>query len=96
MPLDPLHARVLAPAALPVQLDVGPVLHQDDLAADKVLAMWGRGEPRDFVDVVALLGRYTEDHLLELAALKDRGFIVESFCEALAAVQRITPPGGRQ
>lgn len=42
----------------PVQLGVGPVLHRDDLAADKLLAMWGRGEPRDYVDVVALLGIY--------------------------------------
>ncbi len=48
----------------PVQLDVGPVLLQDDLAADKVLAMWGRGEPRDYLDVVALLGLYDHDALL--------------------------------
>jgi hypothetical protein len=25
-----------------VMLDIGPVLHPDDLAADKVLALWGR------------------------------------------------------
>src|SRR6266545_2953199 len=41
-----------------VVLDVGPVLHPDDLAADKVLALWGRARPRDFVDVAALLDRY--------------------------------------
>jgi hypothetical protein len=29
-----------------VMLDVGPVLHPDDLAADKVLALWGRARPR--------------------------------------------------
>ncbi|MGH3821566.1 MAG: hypothetical protein ACRDRA_01785 [Pseudonocardiaceae bacterium] len=37
-------AIALRAALLAVQLDVGPVLHPDDLAADKVLAMWGRGE----------------------------------------------------
>ncbi len=36
-----------------VMLDVGPVLHPDDLAADKVLALWGRARPRDFYDVHA-------------------------------------------
>jgi hypothetical protein len=34
-----------------VILDIGPVLHPDDLAADKTLALWGRARPRDFVDV---------------------------------------------
>lgn len=75
----------------PVQLDVGPVLHPDDLAADKLLAMWGRGEPRDFVDVVALLERYPADRLLELAASKDRGFGPDSFVHAIGAIDRVTP-----
>jgi hypothetical protein len=29
-----------------VTLDLGPVLHPDDRAADKVLALWGRARPR--------------------------------------------------
>jgi hypothetical protein len=29
-----------------VTLDIGPALHPDDLAADKVLALWGRARPR--------------------------------------------------
>lgn len=74
----------------PVQLAVGPVLHLDDLAADKTLALWGRGEPRDFLDVVALLVRYPEARLLELAGSKDCGFTTDSFGTALAAVQRIS------
>ncbi len=41
-----------------VLLDIGPVLHPDDLAADKVLALWGRARPRDFFDVAALLDRF--------------------------------------
>lgn len=38
-----------------VTLDLGPVLHPDDLAADKMLALWGRARPRDFFDVAALV-----------------------------------------
>ncbi|MGH3928061.1 MAG: nucleotidyl transferase AbiEii/AbiGii toxin family protein [Pseudonocardiaceae bacterium] len=47
-----------------VTLDIGPVLHPDDLAADKVLALWDRARPRDYFDVNALLKRYGPDRLL--------------------------------
>jgi hypothetical protein len=47
-----------------VRLAVGPVLHLDDLAADKVLALWGRAEVRDYIDVVALLDRYLGDAVI--------------------------------
>lgn len=50
-----------------VTLDIGPVLHPDDLAADTMLALWGRARPRDFFDVAALIDRYGHDRLLELA-----------------------------
>ena len=75
----------------PVRLEVGPVLHPDDLAADKVLAMWGRGEPRDFVDVVALLVGRPPELLLDLAGRKDAGFTVDSVAGALSTVERISP-----
>ena len=71
-------------------LDIGPVLHRDDLAADKTLALWGRAEPRDFVDVVALRDVYGGPRLLELAAEKDRGFTIGTFIEALRARRRIS------
>lgn len=74
----------------PVQLAVGPVLHRDDLAADKVLAMWGRGEPRDYVDVVALLELYTGDALLALASAKDAGLARGMFVHSLRAVERLS------
>ena len=77
-----LHPRVM--------LDVGPVLHPDDLAADKVLALWGRARPRDFYDVHALMRRYTPDALLHLAAAKDAGFTIETFLDALNAIKRLT------
>jgi hypothetical protein len=74
-----------------VGLDVGPVLHPDDLAADKTLALWARARPRDFLDVQALLDRYGPDRLLELAAAKDSGFTIATFLDALRAIARLGP-----
>jgi nucleotidyltransferase AbiEii toxin of type IV toxin-antitoxin system len=73
-----------------VMLDVGPVLHPDDLAADKVLALWGRARPRDFYDVHSLMRHYTREGLLRLAASKDIGFSTETFLDALSAIKRLT------
>lgn len=53
--------------------------------------MWGRGEPRDFVDVVGLLRWYPEAELIRLAGEKDRGFTTETFAVSLRLVQRIIP-----
>lgn len=73
-----------------VILNIGPVLHPDDLAADKLLALWGRARPRDFYDVHALLGRYDAERLLELAKAKDAGFTVAPLLDALNAINRLT------
>jgi hypothetical protein len=75
----------------PVSLAVGPVLHEDDAVANKVCALFGRAEVRDYVDVDAIVasGRYTEDELLELAAGHDPGFDRSWFAEALSAVDRL-------
>jgi hypothetical protein len=43
--------------AAPVTTEVGRVLSIDELAADKLLAVFGRAELRDFLDVADLLGR---------------------------------------
>ena len=69
--------------------DLGLALSQDELAADKVLALFGRAEARDFADVAALLEVYPTDRLLELAAVKDPGFSPERFSESLAAIHRL-------
>lgn len=66
-----------------VQLEVGPVLHPGELAADKVLALFGRAAARDLVDVSALASRYDPERLLQLAAEKDRGFDRGVFAQAL-------------
>ena len=54
-----------------------PTLIGLELAVDKVLAVFGRAEARDFVDLAAVEERYGLDHLFELAAEKDRGFTPE-------------------
>jgi Nucleotidyl transferase AbiEii toxin, Type IV TA system len=63
--LDRLHG--------PVVMDIGPVLHVDDLAASKVAALISRREVRDYIDVAAALDRYSLDHLLDLAHRHDPG-----------------------
>lgn len=61
--LDRLHT--------PVVLDVGPVLHVDDLVASKMAALISRREVRDYIDVAAALGRYSLAELLDLARRHD-------------------------
>jgi len=55
-----------------VQLSFGRVLHPEEVAADKTLALFGRAAARDLVDVAALSERYTLEQLCELAAEKDQ------------------------
>ncbi len=57
-----------------IALSIGPVRALDDLAGDKLLALFGRAAPRDFVDVHALRARFTRRTLEPLAAAKDLGF----------------------
>lgn len=75
----------------PIRLAVGPVLHADDAVANKVCALFGRAEVRDYVDVAAILasGRYSEDALVRLATEHDPGFDPTWFAEALNAVDRL-------
>jgi hypothetical protein len=54
-----------------------------------VLALFGRAEARDFVDLMALEPRYGLDRVCRLAAEKDRGFSPEVFAEMLARFQRL-------
>ena len=53
---------------------LAPTLTGEELAVDKVLAVFGRAEARDFVDLMAIEPRYGLDRLCELAAEKDCGF----------------------
>ncbi|HEX3514274.1 MAG TPA: nucleotidyl transferase AbiEii/AbiGii toxin family protein [Trebonia sp.] len=79
----------------PIRLAIGPVLHPDDAVANKVCALFGRAEIRDYVDVAAILAsnRYSDDDLIRLAAEHDPGFDLAWFTEALEAVDRIPDTG---
>ncbi|MEV6343535.1 nucleotidyl transferase AbiEii/AbiGii toxin family protein [Actinoplanes sp. NPDC051851] len=76
----------------PVMSEIGPVLHPDDAVANKMCALYGRAEARDFLDVDAALqsGRYSRERLLELAAASDTGFDREIFSGALSALEQTT------
>ena len=69
----------------PVLMAVGPVLHPDDAVMNKMSALFGRAEARDFVDVDAVVcsGRYRHEDLLALAATADSGFDRRLFAGAL-------------
>jgi hypothetical protein len=54
-----------------------------DLKADKLLAYYGRAEPRDAVDLYFLLQEERVDSMLALAAQKDPGFDLYWFAVAL-------------
>ena len=79
----------------PIRLAIGPVLHADDAVANKVCALFGRAEIRDYVDVAASLasGRHSDDDLIRLAAEHDPGFDLAWFTEAHRAVDRIPDTG---
>jgi predicted nucleotidyltransferase component of viral defense system len=57
----------------------------DELAADKMLALWGRAEARDLLDVDALLHFVTLRKMLDLAAEKDLGFDSNRLPDAITA-----------
>lgn len=66
-----------------------PMLSGQELAVDKVLAVFGRAEARDFLDLAAVEARYSLDRLFELAAEKDRGFTPEMFAEMAGQFSRL-------
>jgi cytochrome c peroxidase len=68
---------------------VGPALATDDLAADKTLALFGRAEARDYVDVFRAV--YSRAELLRRAGEKDRGFSAARFAEAIERIDRFEP-----
>lgn len=68
---------------------VGPALSLEELAANKLLALFSRAEARDFVDFAALEPRYGLEHLCRLAAEKDAGFDRAVLSETLDRLDRI-------
>lgn len=74
-----------------VETELGRTLHQEELAADKVLALFGRAEARDFRDVDALVASFGHERLLQLAPEKDPGFSADVFRQMLGGIARYSP-----
>lgn len=58
----------------PAESALGPTLSERELAANKVLALFGRVQPRDLVDLEALASRRPVAGMLADAATKDPDF----------------------
>jgi hypothetical protein len=86
----------------PVVMELGPVMHLDDLVGTKVAALVNRREARDYVDVAAALQRYPLERVLELARqhdptispaeIADAGRYLDRLDDARFAVYGLTPP----
>ena len=73
----------------PVVMDVGPVMHLDDLVASKVAALVNRREVRDYIDVAAALERYTLERVLELARALEPGLDDDEIADAGRYLDRL-------
>ncbi|MGH9293142.1 MAG: nucleotidyl transferase AbiEii/AbiGii toxin family protein [Acidimicrobiales bacterium] len=65
------------------------LLSRKELAVDKLLAVFGRAEARDFVDLLAIERHFGLSQLFGLAAEKDRGFTPELFAEMTERFTRL-------
>ncbi len=73
----------------PNPLGSGRVLAVEELIASKVLALFTRAEPRDFLDVWRLTEQFGQNLMLRLAEAKDAGFSIPYFREMLARFERL-------
>jgi hypothetical protein len=67
---------------------LGPTFAPQELAGRKVVALFDRAAPRDFVDVFMLSQRFERDELLRLAAEIDAGFDLPVFAVMIAHIDR--------
>lgn len=68
----------------------GPTLAVEELAANKVLALFDRAEARDFLDLVELTRHFELQSLMDLAGEKDTGFDTAGFLVSLTSFRRFT------
>ena len=73
----------------PEQSEYGNILSAEELAVDKVLAIFGRAEARDFIDLAALEPAWGLQHLGTLATDKDLGFQLDVFRQMLGRFDRL-------
>ncbi|VTR76045.1 nucleotidyl transferase AbiEii/AbiGii toxin family protein [Cellulomonas hominis] len=79
----------------PARLEIGPVLDVQDAVANKVTALYSRGETRDYIDVdlVVQSGRFTRAKVLELGDARevepmDRAMLAARFQQAATHTER--------
>ena len=88
-----------APLMTLTETTVGPTYQPIELAARKLLALFGRAEARDFCDMYELNELFDLGELCELAGRIDPGFTLAGLAEALGAVDRFAdvdfPKGSR-
>lgn len=75
----------------PANMDIGPVLSVEDAVASKVTALYGRGLPRDFLDVdtIRQSGRFSDEFLMDAAQQHDPGFDQKYFGVSIQRVQQL-------
>ena len=76
-PLHAVHATFL-----------GPTLVDEDAVGNKMLALFGRAEPRDFTDVFDAAARFTPERMVALATERDAGFDTSVFAQMIASLDR--------
>jgi len=68
-----------------------PVDDLEDIAANKMLALFGRAEPRDFIDVYFLAKEYFDFmEMVQMAAKKDTGFDLYWLAAAMQEAEKIS------
>ena len=73
----------------PVVMELGPVMHLDDLVATKVAALVNRREVRDYIDVAAALERYPMEKVMKLAHAADPALDPEDIADAGRYLDRL-------
>jgi hypothetical protein len=84
--VDLAHDYRLLP---PEDTAVGLTLALEELAIDKVLALFDRAEARDFIDLAAVVDRWGLPHLCRRAKEKDPGFRIELLADQLDRIDRL-------
>ena len=80
-----IDLAVNAPPDLPASATpAGPTLAPEELAGNKLLALFDRAAARDFADIHILAHRFGKDVLLARAAQSDAGFDVRVLADMIA------------
>ena len=86
-----IDLAVNAPPDLPASVTpAGPTLAPEELAGNKLLALFDRTAARDFADVYVLACRFGKDVLLARAVQIDAGFDVRVLADMIATLGRFT------